>query len=197
MPDRAIVGALEPPDAFVDKCKFREALSMIAPVCRDNQMKVEGKIYGFPDDGDVLIMHCRRDTFEDPADVTAFKAQPGYDLAPPTTWDRFSDIGQFISAKMAPDIYGAGMLRQPGNAQFLFQDRFRVEGGKFFAPGAMKAAVNTDVGVKAFTELVAENNWMPPGVEQWGFGDAFSAFLAGDIAMTIFWPPAAAKAPKR
>ena len=31
--------------------------------------------------------------------------------------------------------------------------------------------------------------WMPPGVEQWGFGEAFSAFLAGYIAMTISWPP--------
>ena len=30
---------------------------------------------------------------------------------------------------------------------------------------------------------------MPPGVEQWGFIEAFNAFLAGDIAMTISWPP--------
>ncbi len=30
---------------------------------------------------------------------------------------------------------------------------------------------------------------MPPGVEQWGFIEAFNAFLAGNIAMTVSWPP--------
>ncbi len=189
MPDLAIAGALEPLDDFVDKYGFRDELDMIAPVYRDNQMKVEGTIYGFPDDGDVLIMYYRRDIFEDPETMAEFKAKHGYDLAPPTTWKQFAEIGQFITDKHAPDIYGAGMLRQPGNAQFMFQERFRVEGGKFFDLDTMRATVNSDVGVKVFTEMVAENTWMPPGVEQWGFGEAFSAFLAGDIAMTISWPP--------
>lgn len=189
MPDLAIAGALEPLDDFVDKYGFRDELDLIAPVYRDNQMKVEGTIYGFPDDGDVLIMYYRRDIFEDPETMAEFKAKHGYDLAPPTTWDQFAEIGQFITDKHAPDIYGAGMLRQPGNAQFMFQERFRVEGGKFFDLDTMRATVNSDVGVKVFTEMVAENTWMPPGVEQWGFGEAFSAFLAGDIAMTISWPP--------
>jgi multiple sugar transport system substrate-binding protein len=189
MPDLALAGALEPLDDMVDKHGYRDELNKIAPVYRDNQMKVEGKIYGFPDDGDVLILYYRRDIFEDPAVQAEFKAKHGYDLAPPKTWKQFREIGQFITDKYAPDIYGAGMLRQPGNAQFLFQERFRVEGGKFFDPDTMRASVNSDIGVRVFTEMVAENKWMPPGVEQWGFGEAFSAFLAGDIAMTISWPP--------
>lgn len=189
MPDLAIAGALEPLDSFVDKYQFRSELDLIAPVYRDNQMKVEGTIYGFPDDGDVLIMYYRKDIFENAANKAAFKAKHGYELAPPQTWDQFSEIGQFITDKYAPEIYGAGMLRAPGNAQFMFQERFRVEGGKFFDEDSMTATVNSDVGVKVFTEMAAENAWMPPGVEQWGFGEAFSAFLAGDIAMTISWPP--------
>ncbi len=189
MPDLALAGVLEPLDAFVDKYDFRSELDKIAPVYRDNQMKVEGTIYGFPDDGDVLILYYRRDIFDDPAVKAEFKSKHGYDLAPPNTWKEFSEIGQFITDKYGPKTYGAGMLRQPGNAQFMFQERFRVEGGKFFDPDTMRATVNSDVGVKVFTELVEENKWMPPGVEQWGFGEAFSAFLAGDIAMTISWPP--------
>jgi len=189
LPDLALAGALEPLDHFVDKYGFRGELDKIAPVYRDNQMKVEGKIYGFPDDGDVLILYYRRDIFDDPATQAEFKKKHGYDLAPPKTWKQFSEIGQFITDKHAPKIYGAGLLRQPGNAQFMFQERFRVEGGKFFDLETMRATINSDIGVKVFTEMVAENKWMPPGVEQWGFGEAFSAFLAGDIAMTISWPP--------
>lgn len=189
MPDLAFAGALEPLDEYVDKYNYREELQGIASVYRDNQMEVEGTIYGLPDDGDVLVMYYRRDIFEDPETMSAFKEKHGYDLAPPKTWDEFSEIGQFITDRMAPDVYGAGMLRQPGNAQYLFQERFRVEGGTFFDEETMRATVNSDVGVKVFTEMVAENDWMPPGVEQWGFGESFSAFLAGDIAMTITWPP--------
>lgn len=189
MPDLAIAGALEPLDGFVDKYDFRDELNLIAPVYRDNQMKVEGKIFGFPDDGDVMVLYYRRDIFEDPKNISEFKAKHGYELDVPKTWKQFSEIGQFITDKLAPKTYGAGMLRQPGGAQYMFQERFRVEGGRFFDEGDMRAKVNSDIGVKVFTEMKAENAWMPSGVEQWGFGEAFSAFLAGDIAMTISWPP--------
>lgn len=189
MPDLALAGALEPLDAYVDKYGYRDELQTIAPVYRDNWMTVEGTIYGLPDDGDVLILYYRRDLFEDPENMEAFKAKHGYDLAPPTTWQQFSEIGQFFTDKYAPDIHGAGMLRQPGNAQYLFQERLRIEGGKFFDADTMKAEINSDIAVRIFDEMRAENEWMPPGVEQWGFGEAFSAFLAGDIAMTISWPP--------
>lgn len=189
MPDLALAGVLEPLDDFVDKYNYRDELDLIAPVYRDNQMMVEGTIYGLPDDGDVLVLYYRKDLFEDPDNMAEFKAMHGYDLAAPKTWEEFADIGQFITDKYGPDIYGAGMLRQPGNAQYLFQERFRVEGGRFFDPETMKATINSEVGVSVFNAMLEENKFMPPGVEQWGFIEAFNAFLAGDIAMTVSWPP--------
>ena len=189
MPDLAFAGVLEPLDDWVEQYGYRDELATIAPVYRDNQMMVEGTTYGFPDDGDVLVLYYRRDLFEDPDNMAEFKAKHGYELAPPKTWQQFNDIGQFITDKYAPDIYGAGMLRQPGNAQYLFQERFRVEGGKFFDGETMAATINSEAGVKVFTEMVEANKFMPPGVEQWGFIEAFNAFLSGDIAMTISWPP--------
>lgn len=189
LPDLAFSGALEPLDAYVDKYGYREELQSIAPVFRDNWMTVEGQIYGLPDDGDALILYYRKDVFEDPDNMAEFKAKYGYDLAPPTTWQQFSEIGQFITDKFGPEMYGAGMLRQPGNAQYMFQERFRTEGGTFFDPDSMDATINSDVGVQIFKDLLEENKFMPVGVEQWGFIEAFNGFLAGDIAMTISWPP--------
>ena len=84
MPDLVQAGALEPLDAMVDKYAFRDELQKIAPTYRDNQMKVNGKIYGFPDDGDVFVMYYRKDIFADPALRKDFKAKFNYDLAPPT-----------------------------------------------------------------------------------------------------------------
>lgn len=189
MPDLVRTGALEPLDSYVDKYGFREELNKIAPTYRDNQMTVDGKIYGFPDDGDLFILYYRKDLFEDSTNRSEFKAKHGYDLAPPKTWQQYADIGQFFTDKYAPKIYGAGQFRQPAYSQLLFQERFRVEGGKFFDSETMKATLNNDIGVKVFDGMRADNKFMPPGVETWGFVEALSSFLNGDIAMTISWPP--------
>lgn len=189
MADLVRAGALEPLDSYVDRYGFRKELDKIAPTYRDNQMTVDGKIYGFPDDGDIFILYYRKDLFADPKNRAAFKAKYGYDLGPPKTWKQYDQIGQFFTNKYAPKVYGAGQFRQPAYSQLLFQERFRVEGGKFFDPKTMKATVNSDIGVKVFDGMRAENKFMPPGVESWGFVEALSAFLNGDIAMTISWPP--------
>jgi multiple sugar transport system substrate-binding protein len=86
-------------------------------------------------------------------------------------------------------MYGAAFFRQPPYGMFMFQERFRNEGGKFFDPETMKATINSDIGVKTFEGMRAENKFMPPGVEQFGFVENLAAFLQGQTAMTISWPP--------
>ncbi len=190
MPDLAQAGALEVLDPYVDKYAFRDELQKIAPTYRDNQMTVNGKIYGFPDDGDVFLMYYRKDIFARKDLQQAFKAKHGYDLAPPKTWKQFDDIGSFLTEKLKKDgIYGASMFREPGYGNFMFQERFRNEGGKFFDANTMKATINSPIGVKVFTEWRNENRFMPPGVEKFGFVENLATFLKGESAMTISWPP--------
>lgn len=189
MPDLANAGALEQLDSYVDKYGYRDELQKIAPTYRDNQMMVDGKIFGFPDDGDVFVMYFRKDIFEDQAVKDAFKAKAGMDLAVPKTWAEFDKTGPVLTEILKEkNMYGAGFFRQPPYTMFMFQERFRNEGGKFFDDN-MKATINSDIGVKVFTDYLAENKWMPPGVEQWGFVENLAAFLQGQTAMTISWPP--------
>ncbi|HSM39221.1 MAG TPA: sugar ABC transporter substrate-binding protein [Afifellaceae bacterium] len=190
MPDLVRAGALEPLDSYVDQYGFRDELKNIAPVYRDNQMTVDGKIYGFPDDGDVFIMYYRTDVLTDPKVQAGFKEKHGYDLpVPPTTWKEFDDVGSFISEFTGNKPYGAAFFRDAPYAQFMFQERFRNEGGRFFDGDTMKATVNSEAGVKVFNDWLAENKWMPAGVQTWGFVENLAAFLQGDTAMTISWPP--------
>ena len=189
MPDLVKAGALEELDPYVDKYGYRAELENIAPTYRDNQMKVDGKIYGFPDDGDLFVLYYRKDLFEDAENQAEFKAKHGYDLGPPQTWEQYADAGRFITDKYAPKIYGAGQFRQPAYGIWMFEERYRVEGGRFFDPETMRAQINNEIGVKAFEGMRSDNAFMPPGVETWGFVEALSSFLAGDIAMTISWPP--------
>uniref|UniRef100_UPI0025A0C77A hypothetical protein n=1 Tax=Klebsiella pneumoniae TaxID=573 RepID=UPI0025A0C77A len=89
---------------------------------------------------------------------------------PPKTWKEFDQVGSLITEVTGGKLYGAAFFRQPPYAQFMFQERFRNEGGKFFDTASMKAAVNGPVGVQVFQDWVAENKWMPKGVETWDFG---------------------------
>ena len=190
LPDLVNAGALELLDPWVDKYGFREELQKIAPTYRDNQMMVDGKIYGFPDDGDVFVMYFRKDIFEDQAVKDAFKVKTGKDLAVPTTWADFDVTGAALTEILKDkNMYGAGFFRQPPYTMFMFQERFRNEGGKFFDAETMKATINSEAGVKVLTDYIAENKWMPPGVEQWGFVENLAAFMQGQTVMTISWPP--------
>lgn len=189
MPDLVFSGALEPLDKFIEQYGYREELAGIGRVYRDNQMAVEGVSYGLPDDGDVLLLYYRKDIFGDPQLRTEFKSLHGYELAPPKTWEQFNQIAKFITEKRGPQVYGAGMHFQPGNYQCMFQERFRVEGGRFFDKKTMRATVNSKVGIKVLNDIRADIEHMPPGVEQWGFIEMLNAFMDGRIAMTISWPP--------
>ncbi len=190
MPDLVQAGALENLEAYVDKYGFRAELKTIAPTYRDNQMTVNGKIYGFPDDGDVFLFYYRKDIFARADLQKAFKAKYNYDLAVPKTWKQFDEIGSFLTEALKSEgVYGASFFREPPYTMFMFQERFRVEGGRFFDAQTMKATVNNAIGVKAFTEMRNENRFMPPGVEKFGFVENLAVFLDGKSAMTVSWPP--------
>jgi multiple sugar transport system substrate-binding protein len=189
MSDLVRAGALEPLDSYVDKYNYRGELEDIGDVYRKNQMMIGDTIYGFPDDGDVLIMYYRKDVFSDPENMAEFKAKHGYDLAAPKTWDEFYDISKFLTDKFAPNMYGSGFMRQRGLLGYFYQERARVEGCKFFDAESMKATVNGPGCVKALAGMVKDNTTMPPGVEAWGAVESLAAFNAGQIAMTQWWPP--------
>jgi len=189
-PDLVQAGALEPLDAYIDRYGYREELAKIAPVYRDNHMAVDSKVYALPDDGDVLLLYYRKDLFADPALRTAFRSRFGYDLAPPGSWKEFSEIGSFLTEQLkSRGIYGATLQRDPALSVYMFEERFRNEGGFFFDAATMKATVNSPVGIRVLREMRDENRFMPPGVEAFGFAQNLAAFLDGSAAMTVSWPP--------
>ena len=188
MPDLVAAGVLEPLDSLVDKYGYRDELQDIAPTYRDNQMTVGGKIYGLPDDGDVLILYYRTDLFGDDAHKTAFKDKYGYDLAPPTDWNQFYDISQYFSGVLGPKGAGSALIHSPGLVHYLYLQRFRTAGGKLF-DGDMKAQINSEIGVSVLEDMVRQLDNMPKGAASWGPIEVLNAWLAGDLAMQIWWPP--------
>ena len=180
-------GAVVDLQPFIDKYGVPAEDEDINPAFRDYQF-YDGKQYGMMVDGDVLVTYYRKDLFEDAEAAAAFKEQYGYDLAPPADYARFGDIACFLTERHAPDIYGAGVINT-GYMFLMFSERFRVAGGKFFEPETMRATINDQTAVDVLTQMVEQNACMAPGIETWGFAENLSALNAGQIAMTISWPP--------
>jgi len=188
LPDYVELGAVEPLQPYLTKYGYSQELEDIAPSFRSNWMKWDGKVYTIPDDGDVLTLYYRKDLFEDSANRAAFKKKYGYALAAPATWKQFDDISAFFTEKYAPALYGSAMMHDSLSFYF-FEERFRVNGGRFFDAKTMKATINSPIGKKTLQEMVDRTKSMPPGAGKWGFMDVLGAFVEGKLAMTEFWPP--------
>ena len=188
MPDLVEIGALEPLDDFIEQFGYADEIMDIAPFYREAWNKYKGTTYAFADDGDVLLLYYRKDLFEDADNKKMFKAEYGYDLAPPADWGQFDEIAKFFTDNFAPDLYGASLVRSRGLTLFFWSQQFRAAGGRFFDEDTMKATVNSDIGVASLQALVDRTNHMPPGNATWGFVEKLSAWLAGQVAMTVSWP---------
>jgi multiple sugar transport system substrate-binding protein len=185
--DLADAGVLEPLDPFIDKYMDKSDLEDIHPTYR-GLTGWKGQTYGLFDDGDVFVMYYRKDLFEDEQNQADFQARFGRELVPPATWQEWDEVCQFFTEKFAPDLHGCAIQRAEGANFFWFEDHFRVNGGRFF-DDEMNAAINSNMGVQTLTEMVNSNQWMPPGVEKWGFIEVLSAWLDGKLGMIITWPP--------
>jgi len=186
--DMATAGLIENLDPYIDKYGYRQEIEDIEPAYR-NMMYWGGKTYALIDDGDVFVLYYRKDLFADSVNRAEFKKKYGYGLAPPKTWKQFSDIAWFFTEKGKPDFHGAAIQRNPGQLHYFFQEWFRVAGGKFFDAETMKATINSDIGVKVLEEMMAQNKLMPPGAEAWGPMEVMKEWMAGKLAMTVWWPP--------
>ena len=118
-----------------------------------------------------------------------FEAQYGYELAPPTTLKEFDEIGAFFTEKYSPEMYGGAFQHLEGQAFDWFIGPFSGAGGQFFDPETMEPGINKEAGVQALTHMVQSTKWMPPGVAKWGFTEVLSAWMDGQLAMVITWPP--------
>jgi multiple sugar transport system substrate-binding protein len=186
--DLADGGVLEPLDALIDANMNKADMQDLHPAYQKFQ-KWKGKTYGIFDDGDVFVMYYRRDWFDDAANKEAFKAKFNRDLAAPKTWAEWDEVCSFFTEKLkANGDYGCAIQRTAGNVYMWFYDQFRSNGGKFF-DGDMKAAINSDIGVKTLTDMANANKNMPPGVEKWGFVEVLQAWMDGKLGMIITWPP--------
>ncbi len=159
-----------------------------------------GKYYAYPTEGDADGWAYRKDLFEDPANMAAFKTKYGYDLAVPTTWAQLMDIANFFTQ---PDkkLYGVAIYTQKDYDAITmgFENVMFSYGAKWQNPdNTVEGVVNSQASVDAlqfYRDLY--DCCQVPGLNNAFFTETNDAMIGGQAAMIMnyfaFFPALANK----
>lgn len=153
------------------------------------EAQVDGAFVGIPAWTNSEILYYRTDLFEDPAQQAAFKESFGYDLAPPTTWEQYTDVAEFFTQDTDGDgqidVYGTDVkgavetewlatLSQTGEKDMVVGDDGTVSLGDADSLAALDF----------YTSLLP---YAPSGAAQLDWAGSQNLFNQGQLAMMRFW----------
>ena len=141
-------------------------------------------------DGDYQSWTYRTDLFEDPTEQKNFKAQYGWDLQWPETWEQFDQIAKFFHR---PDkgLVGSTDLRNPGWSQVHLYHRFCCMADPvqmLFDPNTAKPLIDSPAGIETMQWLVDSLAWHTPDALSWGWPEQYAHWAEGKAAMTCGYP---------
>lgn len=154
------------------------------------------QLWGFPQEGDVLVLYVRKDMLSDPTEQANFKAKYGFDL-PQTfedfeqlTIDKFLKMAEFFT-RPEQDLYGTAVQYSKEYDYFTgsFYPHIWSSGGEIWDPvsGDVYGVLNTENNAKALETFVSIRNYMPPGAENYGIAQVTEAFTQGKLFSAYHW----------
>ena len=153
------------------------------------EAQVDDSFVGMPAWTNSEILYYRTDLFEDPSQQAEFKAEYGYDLAPPTTWEQYTDVAKFFTQDTdgdgQVDVYGTDVkgavetewlatLSQTGEKDMVVGDDGTVTLGDADSLAALDF----------YTSLLP---YAPSGAAQLDWAGSQNLFNQGQLAMMRFW----------
>lgn len=149
-----------------------------------------GDIYALPINQDCMGLVYRKDLFEDPKEMAAFKEKYGYDLAVPETYDQLRDISEFFT-RPDQNMYGLASYgsRDYDAVTSPLDGVLWSFGGELWDPATKKAegVINSDVAVQSLEFYTDLFKYMPPGASGWFYDEVNNAVHTGIVAMAINW----------
>lgn len=179
-------------DLFTDEVKSDLFPGLVS------ESQVGGTHIGMPVFTNSEILFYRTDLFGDAQNQTDFEAEYGYPLAPPTTWEEYTDVAEFFTRDTDGDgeidLYGTDVkggvetewlatVSQAGAEQMVLDP----ESGDVTIDGAEHLEA-----LDFYTSLLP---YAPPGAAQLDWPGAQNLFYQGQLAMMRFWGHAYTQTP--
>jgi multiple sugar transport system substrate-binding protein len=148
--------------------------------------KYQGSYVGMPVWTNAEVLFYRKDLFEDAKEKASFAAKYGYPLAPPTTWQQFTDVARFFTR--GTSLYGTDVkggvetewlahVLQAGSPGVVLDDS-----GAVIIDNAQHLAALT-----FYADLNNKYKVNPSGAAQTDWAAAQNLFNQGKTAMMRFW----------
>ena len=147
---------------------------------------VEGRLVQLPRHSDVSNMFYIKSVFEDADNMAGFKAEYGYDLAAPETWDQVKDQAMYLAN--APTFYGTQFVGKDEAITGRFYEMLVANGGALFDED-WNPTFNSAAGVEAvnwFKDLY-EAKAVPAGSLNYLWDDTGLGFASGTVALNLDW----------
>ena len=182
---------LEPIENLAKEYNLNFYLDDIVPTYKLTYIQWDGVVYAVPFDGDQHNLFYNKVAFESEKNKADFKAQFGYDLVPPDTWDQYVDVAKFFSGRDWDDDgqpeYGVAEAWQRGGYAFWWwANKFLAYGGVWFDE-EMNPLINSPAGIKALENTLAIRDYVPPGTANFGYPELEAAFVKGEVPMVVQW----------
>ena len=148
----------------------------------------DGKYWSIPLEGDANGWAYRKDWFEDPAEMAAFKEKYGYDLGVPQDFNQLIDIAEFFT-RPDENKYGVALYTQTaydamamGVEQTIF-----TWGGDLgdYSTNQVDGILNSPENVEALEAYRKLYTFTPPNWTQAFFAENNQAFTEGLVAMNM------------
>jgi multiple sugar transport system substrate-binding protein len=148
----------------------------------------DGKYWSIPTEGDANGWAYRKDWFEDPKEMEAFKAKYGYDLGVPKDFKQLIDIAEFFT-RPAENRYGVALYTQTAYdamAMGLEQTIFTYGGDLGnYETKEVDGILNSPQNVEALEAYRKLYTFTPPNWSQAFFIENNQAFTEGLVAMNM------------
>ena len=162
-----------------------EVLAEFTPLLLEHST-VDDRLVQLPRHSDVSNLYYIKSLYEDADDATAFEAEYGYALAPPTTWNEVRDQALFFAD--APDFYGTQFVGKDEAITGRFYEMLVANGGAMF-DDAWAPTFNSQAGVDTlqwFVDLY-EAGAVPVGSPNYLWDDTGLGFASGTVALNLDW----------
>ncbi len=148
----------------------------------------DGKYWSIPAEGDANGWAYRKDWFEDPAEMAAFKEKYGYDLGVPQGFNQLIDIAEFFH-RPDENRYGVALYTQTGYDAMAMgvEQTIFTWGGDLgnYETGQVDGILNSPQNVEALEAYRKLYGFTPPNWTQAFFLENNQAFTEGLVAMAM------------
>lgn len=154
------------------------------------------KTYGAPSNSAVMMMFYRKDLFADATEQAAFKAEYGYDLAVPKTWEAYRDAAKFFTRKagatlagqpLSDDFAGVAMTGKRHVATVLEWMDYGWTFGGGILDDAGQLVIDSPQSVESLDYMLGLGAYAQPGYTNATWDETTATLQQGKAALSITW----------